>query len=63
MKANFNSPKIDEQKLSEFMLKAMQDITSTLSAMLIIIGDRLHLYRTMVEIGTTNYIRRVSKSN
>jgi hypothetical protein len=23
MKANFNSPKIDEQKLSEFMLKAI----------------------------------------
>ena len=29
MKANFNSPKIDEQKLSEFMLKPMRDITST----------------------------------
>jgi hypothetical protein len=41
MKANTNSRKIDEQTLSEFMLKAMQDITSTLSAMLIIIGKRL----------------------
>jgi hypothetical protein len=51
MKVNFNSPKIDEQKLSEFMLKAMQDITSTLSAMLIIIGDRLRLYQAMVQLG------------
>ena len=32
------------------MLKAMQDITSTLSAMLIIIGNRLQLYQTMVEL-------------
>ena len=51
MKADFNSSKIDEQKLSEFMLKAMQDITSTLSAMLIIIGNRLQLYKTMAELG------------
>ena len=41
MKANFDSRKIDEQKLSEFMLKAMGDVTSTVSAMLVIIGDRL----------------------
>jgi SAM-dependent methyltransferase len=66
MKANFNSPKIDEQKLSEFMLKAMQDITSTLSAMLIIIGDRLHLYQTMVELGqpiTSEELARATNTN
>jgi SAM-dependent methyltransferase len=50
MKSNFNSRKIDEQKLSEFMLKAMQDITSTISAILIIVGDRLQLYQTMAEM-------------
>jgi SAM-dependent methyltransferase len=66
MKANFNSPKIDEQKLSEFILKAMQDITSTLSAMLIIIGDRLHLYQTMVELGqpiTSEELARATNTN
>ena len=51
MKANFDSRKIDEQKLSEFMLKAMGDVTSTISAMLVIIGDRLHLYQTMAKLG------------
>lgn len=51
MKANFDSRKIDEQKLSEFMLKAMGDVTSTISAMLVIIGDRLHLYQTMANLG------------
>jgi hypothetical protein len=30
MKANFNSPKIDEQKLSEFMLKAIIQSQSNL---------------------------------
>jgi hypothetical protein len=66
MKANFNSPKIDEQKLSEFILKAMQDFTSTLSAMLIIIGDRLHLYQTMVELGqpiTSEELARATNTN
>ena len=51
MKANFDSRKIDEQKLSEFMLKAMGDVTSTIGAMLVIIGDRLHLYQTMAKLG------------
>jgi maleate cis-trans isomerase len=50
MKANFDSRKIDEQKLSEFMLKAMGDVTSTISAMLVIIGERLHLYQTMAKL-------------
>jgi SAM-dependent methyltransferase len=51
MKANIDSRKIDDQKLSEFMLKAMGDVTSTISAMLVIIGDRLHLYQTMAKLG------------
>jgi hypothetical protein len=66
MKANFNSPKIDEQKLSEFMLKAMQDITSTLSAMLIIIWDRLHLYQAMVQLGqpiTSEELAKATNTN
>ena len=33
------------------MLKAMGDVTSTISAMLVIIGDRLHLYQTMAKLG------------
>jgi SAM-dependent methyltransferase len=40
---------IDEQKLNEFMQKAVGDIASTMSAMLVIIGDRLGLYKAMAE--------------
>jgi 2-polyprenyl-3-methyl-5-hydroxy-6-metoxy-1,4-benzoquinol methylase len=43
--------KIDEQKLHDFMLKAVGDIASTMSAMLLIIGDRLGLYKAMAESG------------
>jgi hypothetical protein len=38
MKENINSGKIDEKKLNDFMLKAIEDIASTISAMLVIIG-------------------------
>ena len=51
MQANTNSGKIDEQKLHDFMLKAVGDIASTISAMLVIIGDRLGLYKAMAESG------------
>ncbi|HSF00439.1 MAG TPA: class I SAM-dependent methyltransferase, partial [Nitrososphaeraceae archaeon] len=43
--------KINEQKLHDFMLKAVGDIASTMSAMLMIIGDRLGLYKAMAESG------------
>jgi 2-polyprenyl-3-methyl-5-hydroxy-6-metoxy-1,4-benzoquinol methylase len=43
--------KINEQKLHDFMLKAVGDIASTMSAMLLIIGDRLGLYKAMAESG------------
>jgi hypothetical protein len=33
------------------MLKAVGDIASTMSSMLLIIGDRLGLYKTMAESG------------
>ena len=51
MQTNTNSGKIDEQKLHDFMLKAIGDIASTISAMLVIIGDRLGLYKAMAEPG------------
>src|ERR671911_517181 len=38
-------------KLHEFMLKAVGDIASTMSAMLLIIGDKLGLYKAMAESG------------
>ncbi|MGE0242633.1 MAG: class I SAM-dependent methyltransferase [Nitrososphaeraceae archaeon] len=51
MQTNTTPNKIDEQKLNDFMLKAVGDIASTMSAMLLIIGDRLGLYKAMAESG------------
>jgi len=51
MQADTTPSKIDEQKLHDFMLKAVGDIAGTMSAMLLIIGDRLGLYKAMVESG------------
>jgi hypothetical protein len=51
MQANTTPSKIDEQKLNEFMQKTVGDIASTYSAMLLIIGDRLGLYKAMAESG------------
>jgi hypothetical protein len=51
MKGNTDSGKIDEQKLNDFMQKASGDISSTVSAVLVIIGNRLGLYKSMADNG------------
>ena len=51
MRSEKSINKIKEQKLHDFMLKAVGDIASTMSAMLLIIGDRLGLYKAMAESG------------
>jgi len=42
---------IDRSKLEEFMTKAVGDMASSLGAMMIILGDRLGLYKAMAESG------------
>ena len=49
MQSEKSTNKINEQKLHDFMLKSVGDIASTMSAMLVIIGDRLGLYKAMAE--------------
>ncbi|HEY7109628.1 MAG TPA: class I SAM-dependent methyltransferase [Nitrososphaeraceae archaeon] len=51
MQSNTDPGNIDDQKLQNFMLKAVGDIGSTLSAVLVIIGDRLRLYKAMADLG------------
>jgi SAM-dependent methyltransferase len=66
MGSNTNSGKIDEQKLQDFMIKAAGDIASTLSAVLIIVGFRLGLYKAMAESGlplTSDELARKTKTN
>src|SRR3954449_5395682 len=40
---------IDQTKLGEFMMKAVGDMASSLGAMMIILGDRLGLYKAMAK--------------
>lgn len=66
MKENINSGKIDEKKLNDFMLKAIEDIASTISAMLVIIGDRLDLFKSMAKLGqpiTSEELAKVTNTN
>lgn len=51
MQAENTGKKIDEQKLHEFMHKAIVDIAGSYSSMLIILGERLGLYKAMAESG------------
>src|SRR5829696_2626140 len=66
MQVNNTHSKIDQQKLNEFMQKAAGDIASTLSAMLLIIGDRLGLYKAMADSGkplTSEELARKTDTN
>ena len=51
MQAENTGKTIDEQKLQEFMQKAIVDIAGSYSSMLIILGERLGLYKAMAEAG------------
>jgi hypothetical protein len=66
MKENINSGKVDEKKLNDFMLKATEDIASTISAILVIIGDRLDLFKSMAKLGrsiTSEELAKVTNTN
>jgi SAM-dependent methyltransferase len=45
------SDTIDHSRLEEFMMKAVGDMASSLGAMMIILGDRLGLYKAMAKSG------------
>ena len=53
----------DEKKLNEFMIKAAGDVGSTYSAMLVIIGERLGLYKAMAELGSTTSAELANKTD
>ena len=60
-KSNVN--KIDEQLLQEFLLKAVGDVASSMSAMLVIMGERLGLYKAMSEFGPLTSEELANKTN
>jgi len=55
--------KIDEQLLHDFVLKAVGDVASSMSAMLTILGEKLGLYKVMSESGPITSEELASKTN
>jgi 2-polyprenyl-3-methyl-5-hydroxy-6-metoxy-1,4-benzoquinol methylase len=45
---------IDEKKLNDFLGKVVGDVGAAMSAALVVIGDKLGLYKAMVEAGPVN---------
>ena len=54
---------ISEKKLEEFMQKAFADISSSMSAMLVILGEKLGLYKAMAKSGPITSSELASKTN
>jgi len=45
------APALDGQKLEQFVFKAVEEVGATLNAALVVMGDRLGLYRALAEAG------------
>lgn len=59
-----NPPKsIDNRKLEEFVMRAVGDIGSSLGAIMIILGDRLGLYKALSEQGPMTSNELAEKTN
>lgn len=42
---------IDEEKLMDFMHKAIHDLGATVSASLVVVGEKMGLYKAMAGVG------------
>jgi 2-polyprenyl-3-methyl-5-hydroxy-6-metoxy-1,4-benzoquinol methylase len=49
--SSINSNSIDSKKLEEFVMKAVADMGSSLSAMMVILGEKLGLYKALQQKG------------
>jgi SAM-dependent methyltransferase len=54
---------IDETKLNEFMGKAVGDIGAALSAVLVVIGDKLGLYKALAKAGPSTAAELAAKTS
>ena len=54
---------IDQSKVQEFMMKAVGDIASNMSAMTVILGERLGLYKAMADSKPVTSAELASKTN
>jgi SAM-dependent methyltransferase len=53
---------MDESKMQEFMMKALMDMGATATAPMILLGDRLGIYKAMAEIGPANSAELAKKT-
>ena len=51
---------IDQNKIQQFMNKAIGDIAGSSTAMLVIIGERLGLYRAMVQANSPVSVKELA---
>lgn len=58
-----STPQLDEAKLHEFMLKAVGDIGAAMHAVLVILGDRLGLYKAMSDCKPVTSAELASRTN
>src|SRR5579859_2707832 len=58
-----NAPQYDESKLNAFMGKVVHDLGAAMHATLILVGDKLGLYRAMTETGPVTPAELAQKTN
>ena len=63
MDTQTQSPKIDETKLNAFMGKAVMDMGAALHATLVVVGDKLGLYKAMAGSGWLTSAELAAKTN
>ena len=54
---------IDEKKLNDFLGKVVGDVGAAMSAALVVIGDKLGLYKAMAGAGPMTSAKLAAKTN
>ncbi len=63
MEGHNGSPAIDEAKMNAFMGKAVMDMGAAMHATLVVIGDKLGLYKAMAGAGRLTSKELAAKTN
>jgi SAM-dependent methyltransferase len=63
MESNATTNAVDQNKLQEFMMKSVNDFAGAANAMMVILGERLGLYRAMASSGPVKPEELAAKTN
>ena len=55
-------PAVDEEKLAAFALRALDEVGATLNAALVVMGDRLGLYRALAGAGPLSSVELAERT-